>query len=105
MCRKITYHILFCLMILVTASPVFAQSKTDLQNKVRQLEKDIQTAEKLLAKTSKNKEGTIQEVTLLQAQITQRETLINNYEQQMVLINKAIGKNKRDIGNLQKGLE
>lgn len=92
-------------MILVTASPVFAQSKTDLQNKVRQLEKDIQTAEKLLAKTSKNKEGTIQEVTLLQAQITQRETLINNYEQQMALINKAIGKNKRDIGNLQKDLE
>jgi len=102
---RFTYAIFFCLMMLITMVVGFAQSKDDLQSKVKQLERDIKTAEKLLKETSKNKAATMGEVNLLQTQIKQREALMKTYEQQLGALNKAINNNKKDIGNLQTELE
>lgn len=96
---------LFCLMFLITTVSCFAQSKDDLQKKVNQLEKDIRTAENLLKETAKSKEGTINEVNLLKVQISQRESLIKTYEQQISLVNKEIKRNKNEITTLQTELE
>lgn len=105
MMKNFTSAILFCLMMLVMTMAGYAQSKDDLQSKVKQLEKDIKKAEKLLKETSKNKAATVGEVKLLQTQINQRETLIKTYEQQIENLNQAIITNKKDIGNLQIELE
>lgn len=99
--KKLLSALFFCLMFFVTTTASFCQSKGDLQNKVKQLEKDIKTAENLLKQTSKSKEVTIDEVNILKTQISQREALIKTYEQQIAIINKEINKNKNDIGSLQ----
>jgi len=96
---------MFCLMFFIMTFTCFSQSKDDLQDKVKQLENDIKIAENLLKETSKNKEGTINEVNLLKAQITQREALIKTYKQQISLINKEINNNKSKISSLQIELE
>lgn len=103
--KKFTSAVLFCLMLAVMTMQGFAQSKDDLQSKVKQLEKDIKKAEKLLKETSKNKAATVSEVNLLQTQITQRETLINTYKQQVSNLDKAIKRNKNDINSLQNELK
>lgn len=105
MIKKITSFFMFCLMFFIMTFTCFSQSKDDLQDKVKQLEKDIKIAENLLKETSKNKEGTINEVNLLKAQITQREALIKTYKQQISLINKEINNNKSKISSLQIELE
>lgn len=99
--KKTSSVFLFCLMFFITTMTCFAQSKDDLQKKINQLEKDIKTAENLLKETAKSKEGTINEVNILKVQISQRESLIKTYEQQIALVNKEIKKNKKDISTLQ----
>ncbi|MCQ2317686.1 MAG: peptidoglycan DD-metalloendopeptidase family protein [Bacteroidales bacterium] len=103
--KKFTSAVLFCLMLVVTTMQCFAQSKDDLQSKVKQLEKDIMKAEKLLKETSKNKAATVSEVNLLQTQISQRETLIKTYKQQVSNLDKSIKRYRNDIDNLQDELE
>lgn len=103
--KKFTSAVLFCLMLVVTTMQCLAQSKDDLQSKVKQLEKDIMKAEKLLKETSKNKAATVGEVNLLQTQISQRETLIKTYKQQVSNLDKSIKRYRNDIDNLQDELE
>lgn len=103
--KKFTSAVLFCLMLVVTTMQCLAQSKDDLQSKVKQLEKDIMKAEKLLKETSKNKAATVSEVNLLQTQISQRETLIKTYKQQVSNLDKSIKRYRNDIDNLQDELE
>jgi septal ring factor EnvC (AmiA/AmiB activator) len=75
-----------------------------LEKKIASIQKDIKLAEKLLKETSKNKEATINQVTLLQTQINQRESLIKTYQSQVNALNKAIQKNKNGIASAKKDL-
>ena len=78
--RRITYPILAILMIFIVKLDCNAQNVSDLEKKVTKLQNEIQTSQKLLNQTSKNKQTTIQEVELLQAQIKKRDDLIAAYE-------------------------
>ena len=68
--------LLLLLMLTVSAN---CQTVESLEKKIASIQKDIKLAEKLLKETSKNKEATINQVTLLQTQINQRESLIKTY--------------------------
>ena len=57
-----------------------------------------------MKETSKNKEATINQVSLLQTQINQRETLIKTYQSQVNTLNKEIQKNKNGITAAKKDL-
>lgn len=80
------------------------QSVESLEKKVKSIQKDIKLAEKLLKETSKNKDITINQVNLLQAQINQRENLIKTYQSQINALNKEIQNNKKTISSLEKEL-
>ena len=93
--------LLFLLMINIAA---WSQSAEALEKKINSIQKDIKLAEKLLKETSKNKETTINQVSLLQTQIKQRESLIRTYQNQVNALNRDIQKNKNEIADLKKDL-
>lgn len=93
--------LLFLLMINIAA---WSQSAEALEKKINSIQKDIKLAEKLLKETSKNKEATINQVSLLQTQIKQRESLIRTYQNQVNALNRDIQKNKNEIAALKKDL-
>jgi septal ring factor EnvC (AmiA/AmiB activator) len=80
------------------------QSVESLGDKIQSIQKDIKLAEKLLKETSKDKEVTLNQVSLMQTQINQRENLIKTYQNQVNLINRDIQKNKNEITSLKKDL-
>ena len=105
MIKKITYHICLILMFFSISLICNAQSVNDLEQKVNKLQNEIKTSQNLLKKTSKNKETTIREVELLQAQIKKRDDLIKTYDKQLAILNKETKGYKNDINNLQTELE
>ena len=51
----------------------FAQTTEELEKRVGQLQSEIQTSQRLLQQTSQNRESTVREIELLQAQIKKRQ--------------------------------
>ena len=95
------WMVLLLFIITISAN---CQTVESLEKKIASIQKDIKLAEKLLKETSKNKETTINQVTLLQTQINQRESLIKTYQSQVNALNKAIQKNKNGIASAKKDL-
>lgn len=93
--------LLFLLILTISGN---CQSVESLEKKIKSIQKDIKLAEKLLKETSKDKEATINQAALLQAQINQRENLIKTYQNQINALNKDINKNKNEIASLRKDL-
>jgi septal ring factor EnvC (AmiA/AmiB activator) len=92
-------------MIFIVKLDCNAQNVSDLEKKVTKLQNEIQTSQKLLNQTSKNKQTTIQEVELLQAQIKKRDDLIAAYDKQLDALNKETKAYNNDIKKLQNDLQ
>jgi septal ring factor EnvC (AmiA/AmiB activator) len=105
MTKRFTYPILAILMIFIVKLDCNAQSVNDLEKKVQKLQGEIKTSQKLLSQTSKNKETTLQEVELLQAQIKKRDDLIAAYDKQLSALNKETKGYNNDIKKLQGDLQ
>ncbi|MBR4155860.1 MAG: peptidoglycan DD-metalloendopeptidase family protein [Bacteroidales bacterium] len=99
--NKILLTLLFFFLISFSGR---SQNVQSLEKKIQSIQKDIKLAEKLLKETSKDKETTINQVTLLQTQINQRESLIRTYQNQINAINKEIQNNKKEISALESEL-
>lgn len=97
-------QILLIFLIFLMYNTGSGQTVESLEKKIKTLQKDIKLAETLLKETSRNKETTINQVSLLQTQINQRETLIKTYQNQINVLNKEIQKNKNTISTLEKEL-
>lgn len=98
---KFLFALLLCLIMTATAD---CQTVESLEKKIQSIQKDIKLAEKLLKETSKDKETSINQVSLLQTQINQRESLIKTYQNQINAINKEIQNNRNLIAALEKDL-
>lgn len=105
MIKRFTYQIVFVLVLFSVNAICNAQNINDLEKKVNKLQNEIKTSQGLLKKTSKNKEATIKEVELLQAQIRKRDDLIKTYEKQIAILNNETKGYRNDINNLQNELE
>ena len=105
MIKRFTYLMLFILMFFSINMICNAQSVNELEKQVNKLQSDIKTSQSLLKKTSKNKETTLKEVELLQAQIKKRDDLIKTYEQQLAILNKETRGYKNDVARLQNELD
>ena len=105
MMRKITYRLLLVMMFFGINMMCNAQSVNELEKKVNKLQSEIKTSQNLLKKTSQNKETTIKEVEILQAQIKKRDDLIKTYEKQLAILNKETKGYKNDVAKLQSELE
>lgn len=77
-----------------------------MEKEIANLQKEIATANKLLAETSKDKQMTVGQVSLLDKKIRQREKLIKAYNARVAELDGAISKGHGNIktlnGNLQK---
>lgn len=105
MIKRFTYLMLLFLMFFSINTICNAQSVNKLEKQVNKLQSDIKTSQSLLKKTSKNKETTLKEVELLQAQIKKRDDLIKTYEQQLTILNKETRGYKNDVARLQNELD
>ena len=67
-------RLILLLMALLLAGGGYAQrTKEALQAEIKSLQKDIETANKLLKETSKNKEVTLNQVSLMDKKIKDRQ--------------------------------
>lgn len=105
MIKRFTYLMLLILMFFSINMICNAQSVNELEKQVNKLQSDIKTSQSLLKKTSKNKETTLKEVELLQAQIKKRDDLIKTYEQQLAILNKETRGYKNDVARLLNELD
>lgn len=89
------------LLTLLFVGGGYAQrTKASLEKEIKSLQKDIETANKLLKETSKNKEVTLNQVTLLDQKIQNRQKLINACNEQIKLLDKSINQGENNIKKL-----
>ena len=81
------------------------QTKEDLQNKKRQLAKEIEQTNKILRETQKNKKATLTQLNALIKQIEVREKLINTISSEIRALEGQIGKTNSEIDQLKAELE
>ncbi|CAN5544095.1 peptidoglycan DD-metalloendopeptidase family protein [soil metagenome] len=91
---------------LLSAGSAFAQkqNKKDLENKKKQLQKEIEQTNLLLAETKKNKKLSLNQLVMLNKKISAREELIATINNEIGVLNKQIRENNESINGLQKDL-
>ena len=82
-----------------------AQSRKELERKRDQLDKQIKATSALLAAGEKEQKATQRQLELLQAQIRQRQELINTMNSEVFRVDKEIGETEELIGSLENDLE
>ena len=102
-------HIILVLLLLTFVSPAYSQktkgkSRGQLEKEIKSLQTEISTANKLLKKTSKDKEMTLNEVSILDQKIKQRENLIKAYKEQIAVLDQEINKGQSNIKSLNSDL-
>jgi murein hydrolase activator len=104
--NKHFFFILFWCFTLLSTSTSFAQKQTkkDLENKKKQIQKEIDYTNQLLAETKKNKKRSLTELVALNKKISQREELIANINSQISLLDQQIKENNESIKGLQNDL-
>lgn len=94
-------YVVMVILSLFFAVGGFAQrSKESLEKEVKALQKDIATANKLLKETSKSKEVTLNQVSLMDKKIKKRQRLINAYNEQIQVLENNITKGEANIRTL-----
>lgn len=103
--KTFLFSIFWCLVLLNTpASFAQKQNKTDLENKKKQLQKEIEYTNKLLAETKKNKKRSLGDLVALNQKIKNREELIYTINSEINLLNKQISEKNTSIKGLQSQL-
>ena len=97
------------LLLLAFINPAYCQktkgkTKKQLQSEIASLEKEISTANQLLKKTKKDKEMTLNEVSILDQKIKQREQLITTYNEQIAVLDEEINIGQKNIKSLNTDL-
>lgn len=94
------------LLMLLLSLEVYAQrTKEALQKEIITLQKEIETANKLLKETSQNKEVTLNQVSLMERKIKNRQKLINAYNEQIKVLDKKIKQGENNINKLSNELK
>ena len=103
-----SFFVLFFLALV--SNPAFAQktkgkTKKQLQSEITSLQKEISTANQLLKKTKKDREMTLNEVSILDKKIKQRENLIKAYNEQIAVLDDDIHTGQDNIKTLNSDLK
>lgn len=93
-----------CLFLVAGNSYAQKQTKKDLENKKKQIQKEIDYTNQLLAETKKNKKRSLTELVALNKKISQREELIATINTQIYLLDQQIKENNESIKSLQNDL-
>lgn len=97
----------YIILILIVAFQqcLFAQSKKELENKKKQLQKEIKQTEILLNETKKNKKLSLNQLVTLNKKISVREQLIQTIQAEIRIAEKQIKENKDIITSLENDLQ
>ena len=87
-------------MLLLSASPSFSQTKKELEQKKKKLQKEIRLTNKLLKETRKNKDLSVDELLKLKSKINLRSNLIDAMSSELRLITNNINTRKEEISEL-----
>ena len=87
-------------LLCVVGGSAQQRNKESLQKQINALQKEIETANKLLKETKKSKEVTLNQVTLLDKKIQSRQELINAYNEQIKILDKSIKQGESNINRL-----
>ena len=92
---------LLMLLALLPATVGYGQrSKASLEKQIKSLQAEIANANKLLKETSKNKEVTLNQVSLTDKKIKNRQKLINACNEQIKMLEREISRGEANIESL-----
>jgi septal ring factor EnvC (AmiA/AmiB activator) len=91
-------------LLITTAGLAQRQTKKDLINKKKQLQKEIEYTNELLAETKKNKKLSLNQLVTLNKKISAREELIATINTEIMVLNRQIKANNESINGLRKDL-
>lgn len=94
----------FIAVLFITANS-FAQSKKDLEQKKKDLQKEIRMTNKMLEETKKNKRLSLNQLLTLNKKINIREELIGTITDEVSILEKQIEEKKENIQMLQDDLK
>lgn len=101
--RKYILLAFLCLGILATG---YSQSKSEkLKSNKKKIEAEIATTQKLLNQTSKNKQASLQQLSVLRRQISNREELITSLNNEIFNLEEELDLNVKLYKELDKKLE
>ena len=98
--HKVRFGIMLLLTLLFSTVGYAQRTKESLEKEIRALQQEIETANKLLKETSKNKEVTLNQVALMDKKIKDRQKLINACNEQIKVLDKSISKSEKNINAL-----
>ncbi|MDB9774687.1 peptidoglycan DD-metalloendopeptidase family protein [Vicingaceae bacterium] len=93
---------ILCIFVVTTAK---GQGKQELQQKKKELQKEIVYTNKLLNETAENKKASINQLVQLNKKIGAREELIQTMNQEIALIDQSIDSNQTVLDSLSKTLK
>ncbi len=99
--NKKSVLLFFVLFIGIVFAIAQTQNKEDLQNKKRQLIKEIEQTNRILKETQKNKKATLSQLNALAKKIEIRERLINTISSEIRMLEGQIGKTNSEIDQLK----
>ena len=98
------HRILTALLLLLALLPATVgygqRSKASLEKQIKSLQAEIANANKLLKETSKNKEVTLNQVSLTDKKIKNRQKLINACNEQIKMLEREISRGEANIESL-----
>jgi len=97
--------IIFILISVLVSFSAQAQSQKQLENKRKQLQKEIKEINSLLFKSKKEAETLLSDLDDITQKIEVRTKLINTINQEAAVLSKAIAKNERKINSQEKKLD
>lgn len=98
--------LLFALVMLLGQLDLAAQSKSaKLKNDKKKIENEIANTQKLLKQTEKNKNASLQQISVLRQQISNREALITNLNSEIFALEEELALNEKLSQDLTKKLE
>ncbi|MDR0969227.1 MAG: peptidoglycan DD-metalloendopeptidase family protein [Lentimicrobiaceae bacterium] len=96
--------LLFVALCVALSCNLLAQKVSDLENKIQNIRKEIALANDLLIETRKDKQTSLNELNILQSQLTQRENLIATLQRQLLEIESNIQRLEHEITRIQSEL-
>lgn len=98
------FKALVIFFLLISGGQLFAQSRSELERRKAQLNKDIEMINNTLKKTSSNKRVTLKQLNALRAQIRLREEKIKTINSEVRLLDGQINENLNNVRSLQSQL-
>ena len=92
------------LFLVFSGTQLFAQSRSELEKRKAQLNKDIEMTNQILNRTSSDKKVTLKQLNILRAQIRLKQEKINTINSEIRLIDGQINENANQVRSLQSQL-